>query len=276
MNQVDLENCKVLRKRIFTVAYSGGMGHLASCFSAVEIVYSLIVKGAMKCDQKNPTLVDRDRFVLSKGHGGLALYTALEMAGVIPKEDIDSYLKPNAVIGGEPNLGDAPGIEVSAGSLGHGLSMAVGMAMAQKLDGNGARTFCLIGDGESQEGTIWEAAMAASSFELENLVGILDCNELQKTNRIDETMKYISWEEKWTAFGWNVIVCDGHNVDELYEIFTSLPLNGKPTMVIAKTVKGKGVSIMEGVPKWHFKMPNKKELKVILEELEISEEELEV
>lgn len=276
MNQVDLDNCKALRKRIFTVAYSGGMGHLASCFSSVEILYTLFLKGVLKFDAKNPNMPDRDRFVLSKGHGGLALYTTLEMAGFVKKEDIDSYLKPNAVIGGEPNLGDAPGIEVSTGSLGHGLSMALGMAMAQKLDGNDARTFCLIGDGESQEGTIWEAAMAASSFELDNLVAILDCNELQKTNRIDETMKYISWEEKWKAFGWNVLHVDGHDMDAMKETFSSLPQNGKPTMVIAHTVKGKGVSIMEGVPKWHFKMPSKKELKVILEELSISEEELEV
>lgn len=276
MNQVDLDNCKALRKRIFTVAYSGGMGHLASCFSSVEILYTLFLKGVLKFDAKNPNMPDRDRFVLSKGHGGLALYTTLEMAGFVKKEDIDSYLKPNAVIGGEPNLGDAPGIEVSTGSLGHGLSMALGMAMAQKLDESGARTFCLIGDGESQEGTIWEAAMAASSFELHNLVAILDCNELQKTNRIDETMKYISWEEKWKAFGWNVLHVDGHDMDAMKETFSSLPKNGKPTMVIAHTVKGKGVSIMEGVPKWHFKMPNKKELKVILEELSISEEELEV
>ncbi len=276
MNQVDLDNCKALRKRIFTVAYSGGMGHLASCFSSVEIIYTLLLKGVMKSDAKNPSMPERDRFVLSKGHGGLALYTALEMAGFISKEDVDSYLKPNAVIGGEPNLGDAAGIEVSTGSLGHGLSMAVGMAMAQKLDENGARTFCLIGDGESQEGTIWEAAMAASSFELDNLVGILDCNELQKTNRIDETMKYISWEEKWKAFGWNVVTVDGHDIDAMVETFSSLPKNHKPTMVIAKTTKGKGVSIMEGVPKWHFKMPNKKELKVIMEELQIPEEELEV
>lgn len=276
MNQIDLDNCKALRKRIFTVAYRGGMGHLASCFSAVEIIYTLFCKGVLRVDPKNPKEINRDRFVLSKGHGGLALYTVLELAGFIPKEDIDTYLKPNAVIGGEPNYGDAPGIEASSGSLGHGLSMAVGMAMAQKCDGAGAKTYCLIGDGESQEGTIWEAAMAASSFELSNLVGILDCNELQKTNRIEETMKYISWEEKWKAFGWNVVTVDGHDVDAMAETFSSLPENNKPTMVIAKTTKGKGVSIMEAVPKWHFKMPNKKELKVIMEELQISEEELEV
>lgn len=249
---------------------------MASCFSAVEIIYTLYCKGVMNFDPKNPNLPDRDRFVLSKGHGGLALYTTLEMAGFIPKEDIDSYLKPNAVIGGEPNLGDAPGVEVSTGSLGHGLSMAVGMALAQKADGKGAKTFCLIGDGESQEGTIWEAAMSASSFELDNLICILDHNELQKTNRVDETMKYIAWEEKWKAFGWNVVSVDGHDVDALAETLSNTPANNKPTMVIANTTKGKGVSIMENVPKWHFKMPNKKELKVIMEELQISEEELEV
>ncbi len=276
MNKVDLENCKNLRRRIFTVAYSGGMGHLASCFSAVEIIYTLYLKGVMNFDPKNPSEPNRDRFVLSKGHGGLALYTVLEMVGCIPKESVDSYLKPNAVIGGEPNLGDAPGIEVSTGSLGHGLPMAVGMAMAQKQDGNGAKTFCLIGDGESQEGTIWEAAMAASSFELENLICILDHNQLQKTNPVSEIQKCISWEEKWKSFGWNVTEVDGHDVDSLVQILSNTPTNGKPTMVIANTVKGKGVSVMENVPKWHFKMPNKKELKVILEELDISEEELEV
>lgn len=274
MNQTDYNNCAALRKRIFTVVFRGGMGHLASCFSAVEIIYTLFHKGVMKQDPKNPRSTDRDRFVLSKGHAGLALYTVLELAGYITKEAVDSYLKPQAVIGGEPNFGDAPGIEVSSGSLGHGLSMAVGMAMAQKHDNNGAKTYVLIGDGESQEGTIWEAAMSASSFCLDNLIAILDCNQLQKTNRIDETLKYISWEEKWRAFGWNVIETDGHDVDALCNTFSNTPSNGKPTIVIAKTIKGKGVSIMEGVPKWHFKMPNKKELKVFMEELHISEEEL--
>ena len=274
MNVVDDDRCKELRKRIFTIAYRGGMGHLASCFSSVEIIYTLFPKGVMKHDPHKQNDASRDRFVLSKGHSGLTLYSVLEMSGYLGNEVMESYLQPNANIGGEPNLGDAPGIEVSSGSLGHGLSMAVGMAMAQQYDGNGARTFALIGDGESQEGTIWEAAMSASSFSLDNLIVILDCNELQKTNRIDETMKYISWKEKWSAFGWDVLEVDGHDVDALCNVFSKISYNGKPSIVIAKTVKGKGVSIMEGVPKWHFKMPNKKELKVFIEELQISEEEL--
>ena len=274
MNQMDNMNCRAIRKRIFTVAYKGGMGHLASCFSAVEIIYTLFQKGVMKHSSSLPYDSSRDRFVLSKGHAGLALYTVLELSGYISKEDIDSYLKPNAVIGGEPNLGDAPGIEVSSGSLGHGLSMAVGMALAQKCDKSGAKTYVLIGDGESQEGTIWEAAMAASSFSLDNLIVILDYNQLQKTNRVDETMKCISWKEKWEAFGWNVSEADGHDTDALAEVLTNVPRNGKPSIILAATVKGKGVSIMEGVPKWHFKMPNKKEKKVFMEELRVSEEEL--
>lgn len=276
MGQLDEKKCQEIRKRIFTVAFKGGMGHLASCFSAVEIIYTLFQKEVMKHEPKKPNDNNRDRFVLSKGHGGLALYAVLEMAGYIDKEVIESYLRPNAVIGGEPNLGDAPGIEVSSGSLGHGLSMAVGMAIAQKYDRNGAKTFVLIGDGESQEGTIWEAAMSASSFSLDNLIAILDYNQLQKTNRVDETLKCISWKEKWKAFGWNVFEVYGHDIDALSEILKNIPSNGSPSIVIAKTIKGKGVSIMEGVPKWHFKMPNKKELKVFLEELQISEEELEV
>ena len=276
MNEFDASNCRELRKRIFTVAYKGGMGHIASCFSSVEIIYTLLQKGVVKHNPQNPNDVNRDRFVLSKGHAGLALYTVLEMAGYIKKEEVDTYLKPNAIIGGEPNFGDAPGIEVSSGSLGHGLSIAVGMAIAQKYDGNGAKTFVLIGDGESQEGTIWEAAMSASSFCLDNLIVVLDCNQLQKTNRIDETVGYICWKEKWEAFGWNVYEVDGHDIDDMYKLFSNLTFEGRPTIVVANTIKGKGVSIMEGVPKWHFKMPNKKELKYFIEELQISEEELEV
>ena len=148
--------------------------------------------------------------------------------------------------------------------------------MAQKYDGNGARTFTLIGDGESQEGSVWEAAMSASSFSLDNLIAILDCNQLQKTNRVNETMRYIEWNQKWKAFGWNVIEVNGHDIDALYGALSSVEQIGKPTIIIANTIKGKGVSIMENVPKWHFKLPNKKELKVFMEELGISEKELEV
>lgn len=249
---------------------------MASCFSAVDIIYTLYMKGIMKYDPVNPDMPDRDKFVLSKGHGGLALYVTLCEAGYLTEEELFTYLKPGCHIGGEPYMRDLKGVEASTGSLGHGLSSAVGMAMAQKLDDNGAFTYVMIGDGESQEGTIWEAAMSAAAFSLDNLVAILDCNGVQKTNHVSETLNYVHWDKKWEAFGWNVVEVDGHDIDALTDTFHGIKRNGKPTMVIAHTVKGKGVSIMEDNPKWHFKIPNRKERKIFLEELNISEEELEV
>ncbi|MCH5339954.1 MAG: transketolase [Acetatifactor sp.] len=276
MNQQDKEILAKLRKRIFITGYSGGMAHLASCFSAIDIIYTLYMKDVMKHDPKNPDMPDRDRFVLSKGHGGLALYSTLCEAGYLTEEELHTYLKPWCHIGGEPNRRDLRGIEASTGSLGHGMSVAVGMAIAQKLDKNGAKTYVMIGDGESQEGTIWEASMSAVAFSLDNLVAILDCNKVQKTNHVEETLGYVHWDEKWKSFGWNVMEVDGHDVDALKETFMNIPQNGKPTVVIAHTIKGKGVSIMEDNPIWHFKLPNRKEKKVFMEELQISEKEMEV
>lgn len=276
MNQKDVDICADLRKQIFITGYSGGMAHLASCFSAVEIIYTLYLKNVMKYDLKNPRMPDRDRFILSKGHSALALYAVLCRAGLIMETELHTYLKPNCHIGGEPNMRDLGAVEASTGSLGHGLGMGVGIAMAQKMDQNSAKTYVMIGDGESEEGTIWEAAMSATAFGLDNLIAILDNNELQKTNRVDETLGYVHWAEKWTAFGWNVMETDGHDTDALKKVLLSVPDNGKPTIIIAHTVKGKGVSIMEANPIWHFKLPNKKEKKVFMEELHISEKELEV
>lgn len=276
MDQRDIQALAKLRKRIFITGYSGGMAHLASCFSALEIIYTLYMKGVMRHDPKNPDLPERDRFVLSKGHGGLALYATLCEAGYLSEEELRTYLKPGCHIGGEPNVRDLKGIEASTGSLGHGMSVAVGMALAQKLDSNGAKTYVLIGDGESQEGTIWEAAMSASNFALDNLVAILDCNQLQKTNRVDETMGYIHWDEKWRSFGWNVFEVDGHDIDALRAVLCGIPRNGKPSMVIAHTIKGKGVSVMENNPVWHFKLPGRKERKLFMDELHIDEREMTV
>lgn len=275
MNQYDMELCAKLRKQIFVTAYSGGMAHLASCFSAIEIIYTLYLKNIMRYDPQKPDMPERDKFILSKGHGGLALYSVLWQAGYLTEEEFHSYLKPGCHIGGEPNRRDLKGIEASTGSLGHGLSVGVGMAMAQKLDPYNAKTYVMIGDGESQEGTIWEAAMSAAAFQLDNLVVILDCNKLQKTNQVEETLGYVHWNEKWRAFGWNVMEVDGHDTDALKETFLAVPHNKKPTIVIAHTVKGKGVSIMEGNPIWHFKLPNRKEKKIFMEELNIREEDME-
>lgn len=266
---------KELRKRIFLIGYKGKMAHLASCFSALEILYTLYVKNILSYDAQNPKWEDRDRFVLSKGHAGLALYVVLNRTGLVSDDVLWSYLQENSMIGGEPCMRDCQWIEATTGSLGHGLPMAVGMAMALKMNGSKAKVYVLLGDGECQEGTIWEAAMNASQFKLDNLVVILDSNKIQKMDLVENTMGNPMWKEKWTSFGFEVIDVDGHDIEQLQNVFEEqIEGNEKPHLVIAHTIKGRGVSIMEGNPAWHFKLPNKKELKMVMEELNIAEEEL--
>ena len=270
----DKNVCKRLRKQIYLTVAKGGMGHLASCYSCLEILYTLYVKKVMKYDIHDVKAKDRDRLVLSKGHAGVALYWVMCEAGLMSAEELDTFLQPGSRVGGEPCMRDLPGIEASTGSLGHGLSMAVGMAMAQKLDQNDARTFVVIGDGECEEGTVWEAAMSAPAFHLNNLVVILDCNEIQKMTTIEGTIGLVNWKEKWESFGWLVKEVDGHDIRALEAVFTENNDTDKPLFVIAHTIKGKGVSIMENNPLWHFKLPNRKEKIVFQEELEIPAEEM--
>lgn len=270
----DEEELQALRKRIFVTGYKGGLAHLASCFSCVEIVYTLYLKGVLKYDPENSKWEDRDRFVLSKGHAGLTLYSCLERAGLIEPGMLDSYLKEGCIIGGEPCMRDCEWVEATTGSLGHGLSMAVGMAMALKLNGSNAKVYVLLGDGECEEGTVWEAAMSAASFKLDNLVAILDSNRIQKMGFVEDTMGCTAWRDKFEAFGWSVSEADGHCVESLKAVFEEEPVKDKPRFVIANTVKGKGVSIMENSPNWHFKLPNKKELVYFKEELGVTDEEL--
>lgn len=275
MNEADVKICQTLRKEIFLTGYKGGMAHLASCFSAVDILYTLYLKDVLRIDSKDPYAPERDRFVLSKGHAALALYACLWKAGFISEEVFHSYLLPDCRVGGEPRLGDLPGIEASTGSLGHGLPVAVGIALSQKMDYPEARTYVLLGDGESQEGSVWEAALAASSLKLDNLIVILDSNGLQKTAALRDIQKVTEWKAKWESFGWTVHEVDGHDTDALRECLLQKARPEKPTLIIAHTVKGKGVSIMENNPQWHFKLPNRKEFKVFKAELEITDEEIE-
>lgn len=275
MDNKDLMKCKELRKRIFLTAYGGGMAHLASSFSCLEILYTLYLKGIMKYDAGNPDLPDRDRLVLSKGHAGLALYSVMCEAGFLEEKELETFLKPGTHIGGEPCMRDLKGVEASTGSLGHGLSVGAGMAMAQKMDGLKARTYVILGDGECEEGTVWEGALSAAAFGLDNLVAVLDCNRIQKMCTVEETIKLANWKEKWESFGWEVQEVNGHDTDELQKCFQQENGTGKPLFVIAHTVKGKGVSVMEDNPVWHFKLPNRKEMKYFMQELEITEEELE-
>lgn len=270
----DIEKCRKIRKEIFLAAYKGGIAHLASAFSCVEILYTLYLKGIMKYDIHNLDLPERDRFILSKGHGGLALFAVMAEAGLIPKEELMTFLQPETHIGGEPCMRDMRGIEASTGSLGHGLSMAVGMAMANKMDERECRSYVLLGDGECEEGVIWEAATSAVTFHLDNLVAILDCNNIQKLKTVEDTIGYVDWNKRWQAFGWEVVEVDGHDTEALYQVLSAENQIGKPKLVIAKTIKGKGVSIMENDPKWHYRMPKKKELIIFAEELGIMEGEL--
>lgn len=274
MRDYDENVCKRLRKQIYLTVERGGMGHLASCYSCLEILYVLYLKGIMKYNTHDLYDKDRDRLVLSKGHAGIALYWVMCEAGIMQAEELDTFLQIGSHVGGEPCVRDFPGIEASTGSLGHGLSMAVGMAMAQKMDGLNARTFVIIGDGECEEGTIWEAAMSAAAFHLSNLVVILDCNQIQKMKTITETIGMNNWTEKWRSFGWNVKEVDGHDIDALERVLKEKNNTDMPLFIIAHTVKGKGISIMENNPLWHFKMPNRKEKKVFQIELAISDEEM--
>lgn len=274
-NCEDQRACAELRKQIFLVGYAGGMAHLASSFSCLEILYTLYMKGVMHFDSQQPLMQDRDRLVLSKGHAGLALYGVMCKAGFLTEEDFKTFLQPGTHIGGEPCMRDLSGVEASTGSLGHGLSMAAGMAMAQKMNKMDSRTYVVLGDGECEEGTIWEGVMSVAAFGLDNLVAILDCNQIQKMGTVQETIGRVNWKEKWETFGWMVKEVDGHDIPQLQSVLQEKNKSGKPLLIIAHTVKGKGVSIMENNPIWHFKLPNKKELKFFKEELGISDEEME-
>ena len=264
-----------LRKRIFITGYKGGMAHLASCYSCLEMLYAMYIKKILRYDPADPKWADRDRFILSKGHAGLALYSVLERAGLIPGGMVDSYLTVNSQIGGEPCMRDSAWIEATTGSLGHGLSMGLGMAMALKLDKSPARVYVMLGDGELQEGTVWEAVQSAPAFGVDNLVAILDNNRIQKMDFVKNTIGGPDWENKFSGFGWDVQKTDGHDLEAFVQTVSAENKTGKPRIILADTVKGKGVSIMENNPNWHFKLPGRKERKIFMQELGIAQEELE-
>ena len=269
------EELRELRKDIFITGYKGGMAHIASCYSCLEILYTLYLKGVLSYDKQNAKWADRDRFVLSKGHAGLALYGVMTRAGLMREEEYHSYLKLGSTIGGEPCMRDCEWVEATTGSLGHGLSMAVGMAMALKANQSPSRVYVILGDGECEEGTVWEAALTASAFQLDNLVVILDCNKIQKMDFVEHTVGVVNWQEKWSSFGWSVDEADGHDMDALETVLKRENMPSMPRLIIAHTIKGKGVSIMENNPNWHFKLPGKRELRIFKEELGISDSELE-
>ncbi|MCI8597614.1 MAG: transketolase [Lachnospiraceae bacterium] len=265
-----------IRKEIFLTAYHGNSSaaHLASAYSVVEILYTLYCKGILNYKASEPQWRDRDRLILSKGHASLALYSILAQVGFFDREILKTFCFPDSFLGGEPNMLEVPGVEATTGALGHGLSYGIGIALGLKMNQNCAKVYVVIGDGECQEGSIWEGIMSAYRYQLDNLIVIMDCNKMQKMDSVQNIMQIDEWQKKWASFGWAVDIVDGHNVKELQQCMQKKMVKGIPRLIIANTVKGYGVSIMENHADWHYKMPRKKELKVFMAELGISQEDL--
>lgn len=262
------ERCGELRRRILSTAVQAGAGHIAPAYSVLEIVAALYYR-ILRVDPRNPHWPERDRFVLSKGHGCLAHYAVLADRGFFAADALNGFSRPGSILGGHPDR-KIPGVEASTGSLGHGLSIGVGMALAAKLDGAAYRTFVVLSDGECQEGSVWEAAMFAVHSRLDNLIAVIDHNKLQSLGRLDDIMSSpTSMADKWSAFGWAVHEVNGHDVGALDETFRRVPFtDGRPSLIVAHTVKGKGVSFMEGNAIWHYRVPNPEELATAWRELD--------
>lgn len=256
-----------LRIHIVDMLTEAGSGHPGGSLSAADILTYLYYK-EMNIDPNNKDNPDRDRFVLSKGHAAPVLYGTLAMRGFFDIKELKNLRKVGSFLQGHPDMRKVSGVEMSTGSLGQGFSASVGMAIGNKIDGKNCRVYVLLGDGEVQEGIVWEAAMAASHYELDNLVAIVDNNGLQIDGPNDEVMKVNPLKEKWEGFGWKAIEIDGHSFEEIEKAFTEArETKGKPTVIIAKTVKGKGVSFMENQVGWHGVAPSAEERTKAFEEL---------
>lgn len=263
------EMCTLRRAEILKMLQEAGSGHSGGSLSSIDILMVLYNK-IMNHNPKNLNWEGRDRFVLSKGHVCPALYVVLADCGYFDKKELMTLRKYGSILQGHPYVFKTPGLEVSSGSLGQGLSIAAGMALGAKMDGAGHRVYCLIGDGESQEGQIWEAAMSAGHYKLDNLCCILDFNGLQIDGKVENVMNINPIRGKWEAFNWNVIEVDGHDLNALEEAFhEAQTVKGKPSILIARTIKGKGVSFMENQPGWHGIAPNREQLEKALSELGI-------
>ncbi len=250
---------------------AAGSGHAGGTLSIMDLAAALYLRAA-EHDPKNPDWPDRDRILWSAGHKAPALYVSLGMAGFYPIDDVVTLRKLGSPFQGHPHWLKLPGLEISTGSLGQGLSVAVGMALAARLDGKQHKIFCLMGDGEQQEGQVWEAAMEAGHFHLDNIVAVVDCNRLQIDGWVKDVMQVEPLEAKYAAFGWEVLRINGHDMNQIVDAFArARAVAGKPVVILADTIKGKGVSFMENQPGWHGKAPNREELKDALEELGIAE-----
>ena len=275
MNKLELmKTANEIRKGIVTALHSAKAGHPGGSLSATEI-FTYLYFEEMNVDPKDPKKADRDRFVLSKGHTAPGLYSTLAQKGFFPKEDLVTLRHTGSYLQGHPDMKHIPGVDMSSGSLGQGISAAVGMAIAGKLDNKSYRVYTLLGDGEIQEGQVWEASMLAAHRKLDNLVVIVDNNNLQIDGAITEVNSPYPIDKKFEAFNFHVINIDGNDFDQIDAAFKEAKkTKGMPTAIIAKTVKGKGVSFMENQVGWHGKAPNDEEYKIAMEELEKAGEAL--
>lgn len=267
-----IEIARQVRVDILKMFYQSQTGHLAPALSCVDILVFLYYGGFINRD--NLFNEWRDRVILSKGHACAALYAILARVGYFPRKELLTFYKKESRLGGHPDI-QLPGIETPTGSLGHGICFATGVAKAAKLDGEDYRTYVVVGDGELQEGSVWEAASFAVNHKLDNITVIVDRNDLQASTFIKEIVPFENIREKWEAFGWNTIEVDGHDFTHLKKAFSQInQISGKPSVIIAHTVKGKGIQIAERNPNWHSRVPKRQEWEVICQELGIDIKEL--
>lgn len=256
-----------IRQDIVLMLTEAGSGHPGGSLSIADVVTTLFFN-ELNIDPKNPKDEDRDRFVLSKGHAAPVLYSALARRGFFNVDELKTLRKFGSRLQGHPNMNDIPGIDMSTGSLGQGISCAVGMALAGKIDNKDYRVYTVLGDGELEEGQVWEASMSAAHYKLDNLTAFIDFNGLQIDGDITKVMNPSPIDKKFEAFGWNVLIIDGHNYDEILDsIKKAKECKGKPTAIICKTVKGKGVSFMENQASWHGSAPNLEQCNIAIKEL---------
>ena len=256
-----------IRKDIVEMVTAAASGHPGGSLSAADIM-TVLYFGHMQIDPANPQWEERDRFVLSKGHAAPVLYSTLARRGYFDPETLKTLRKINSKLQGHPDMRKVPGVDMSTGSLGQGISAAVGMALSLRMDKKSARVFALLGDGELNEGLVWEAAMAASHYKLSNLVAILDYNGLQIDGANEDVMGISPVDEKWRSFGWHVLETDGHDMEAIIATLKEADKADKPVLIIARTVKGKGVSYMENQVGWHGKAPSSSERDQAIQELE--------
>ena len=260
----------LIRRNGLEMTHLSRGSHIGSVLSVAEIIAVLYAR-VLNVDPKEPKKPDRDRLILSKGHAGSAVYAALAETGFFPVEQLKTHYANGSILSGHVSHKGVPGVEVSTGSLGHGLGVGTGMALGAKMDGAQWRTYVVLGDGECDEGSVWEAALQAAQYKLDRLIAVVDYNHMQSLATVDETLRLEPFEQKWKDFGWNAISVDGHDTDALLKAFEWAKENAgsrKPSVILAHTVKGKGISFMENNILWHYRTPQGEEYDAALKELE--------